>query len=130
MSIAGVDAEGWILGLSGALEPGDRGAFQQAAEAARAEQRCLCIMRPCRPRAYSGVGSPTSGGGGPRKFAVPLPSVGGSHRCSSRSTRVGHADDRGAAFVSLNLPAFLSPSLAAMLTHAPHRLAPMQGGDS
>jgi hypothetical protein len=23
MSIAGVDAEGWILGLSGALEPGD-----------------------------------------------------------------------------------------------------------
>lgn len=32
--------------------------------------------------------------------------------------------------VSLNLPAFLSPSLAAMLTHAPHRLARVQGGDS
>ena len=70
MSIAGVDAEGWILGLSGALEPGDRAAFQQAAEAALAEQRCLCIMRPCPPRAYSGVGSPTSGGGGPRKFVA------------------------------------------------------------
>jgi ABC-type branched-subunit amino acid transport system ATPase component len=28
------------------------------------------------------------------------------------------------------LAAFLSPSLAAMITHAPHRLARMQGGDS
>ena len=33
-------------------------------------------------------------------------------------------------FVSPNLPAFLSPSLAAMLTHAAHRLAPMRGRDS
>jgi hypothetical protein len=31
---------------------------------------------------------------------------------------------------ALGLAAFLSPSLAAMITHAPHRLARMQGGDS
>jgi hypothetical protein len=35
-----------------------------------------------------------------------------------------------AAGEALGLAAFLSLSLAAMITHAPHQLARMQGGDS
>jgi hypothetical protein len=40
------------------------------------------------------------------------------------------ANSRRKAGEALGLAAFLSPSLAAMITHAPHRLARMQGGDS
>jgi uncharacterized membrane protein YccC len=40
------------------------------------------------------------------------------------------ANSRRQADAALGLAAFLSPSLAAMITHAPHRLARMQGGDS
>ena len=40
------------------------------------------------------------------------------------------ANSRRKAGEALGLAAFLSPSLAAMLTHAAHRLARVQGGDS
>jgi hypothetical protein len=40
------------------------------------------------------------------------------------------ANSRRKAGEALGLAAFLSPSLAAMITHAPNRLAQMQGGDS
>ena len=40
------------------------------------------------------------------------------------------ANSRRKAGEALDLAAFLSPSLAAMITPAPHRLARMQGGDS
>ena len=40
------------------------------------------------------------------------------------------ANSRRQADAALGLAAFLSPSLAAMITPAPHRLARMQGGDS
>src|SRR5580692_9997352 len=40
------------------------------------------------------------------------------------------ANSRRKAGEALGLAAFLSPSLAAMITRAPHRLARMQGGDS
>ena len=50
-------------------------------------------------------------------------------------TRPTTAEDTAAnswrkADEALGLAAFLSPSLAAMITPAPHRLARMQGGDS
>src|SRR4029077_11495528 len=63
-------------------------------------------LRPCKARSQDGA------------KASPRPTTAEDTAANSRR-KAGEA---------LGLAAFLSPSLAAMITHAPHRLARKQGG--
>ena len=86
----------------------------------QAQQEGALYRRPHTPRP-----GPASGA-----LNRPPPLASKLRRCSSRRGRAWPSDGRGQPHCVLNLPAFLSPSLGAMLAQLIVGSREVQGGDS